>query len=221
MVGGGLTDPITTGPIINAVHEASPQMVTEMQSPAIRATAQDINPTIVPRPSPANPNPHPDPSKPPPFYEQFDFQSKSDASYPEWDLNKISDVCPETDRDFFDNLLSVQNNFSVLNYDPAPSIHCESAVSYYKYVLNANDLVLNTLLYGYKPVFSVKPLPSFERNNKTARADLDFVRDEVSNLLIKGAVVKLDYQPTIVSPLSVSTRIDCLTKKSKKRNVLF
>jgi len=90
-------------------------------------------------------------------------------------------------------------------------------VSYYKYVLNANDLVLNTLLYGYKPVFSVKPLPSFERNNKTARADLDFVRDEVSNLLIKGAVVKLDYQPTIVSPLSVSTRIDCLTKKSKKR----
>ncbi len=169
MEGGGLTDPNTTVPIINAAPEANPLiMAMETQSPAIFATAQATRPIIVPRPNPTNPNPHPDPSKPPPFYDQFEFSSNSDVIHPDWVLNKISNFCPESDRDFFNNLFAVQKNFTFLNYDPAPSIHCESAVSFYKYVLNTNDLVLNTLLNGYKPIFTVKPLPSYERNNKTA-----------------------------------------------------
>ena len=65
--------------------------------------------------------------------------------------------------------------------------------------------------------FNCTPSPYFERNNFSARNNLSFVRQEVDKLLAKNAIVKLDYQPFVVSPLTVASRVCCLTNEVKLR----
>ena len=146
-----------------------------------------------------------------------------ESNHPNFDLRDIADQCPDSDLEFFENLMTLQQSFRDLNYSPAPSIHHVSAVSFYQNVLKANDLVMRTLLYGYTPNFHSQPQSSFQRNNKTARDDMTFVRNEVIKLVDSQAVVKLTYQPFIVSPLTVATRTDCITNTTKKRffNLIF
>ena len=175
--------------------------------------ASDISPTTVPRPR----SPNPELNGNSPLYSVKQFKFDSDNIIPEYDLQKLVSVCPISDKSFLDSLLQWQQTFKDLHYSPVSSIHDKSAVSFYKFVLNCNPLVLDTLLYGYKPVFHTPPESSYERNNKTARADMNFVRDEVKKLVQKEAVVRLDYKPFVVSPLTVSSRTDCITNITKKR----
>ncbi len=186
-------------------------MFPQAKSPVSIVEEPDIKPTTVPLPESLNL----DPNLEPPLFLSKSFSC--DTEHPSYDLRDIADQCPKSDFKFFNNLLTLQQSFRELNYSPAPSIHHSSAVSFYKNILAANDLVISTLLYGYSPKFHTQPQSSFQRNNLTARQDMTFVREEVTKLVNSQAVVKLDYQPFIVSPLTVASRFDCLTNTTKKR----
>jgi hypothetical protein len=49
---------------------------------------------------------------------------------------------------------------------------------------------------------------SRERNNKSARENMDFVRKEVKCLLHGGQIIKVDKPPKVINPLSVAYKIN-------------
>ena len=53
------------------------------------------------------------------------------------------------------------------------------------------------------------------KNNKSARDNTQFVKEEVKKLLAKGCVEKVEKRPTVANPLTVATN-----KSGKKRLVL-
>ena len=81
--------------------------------------------------------------------------------------------------------------------------------------IGTNQFILDTILYGYKIPFYSLPPTSESKNNKSALQNCVFVREAISDLLVKGLIQKCDYVPKVVNPLSVS-----IQNNGKKRLIL-
>ena len=80
--------------------------------------------------------------------------------------------------------------------------------------LGASQYYLSIAKFGYAlPLYRDVPA-YFQRNNKSAREDMDYVRSAVDALLATGAVVELEQPPIVSNPLTVAN------KAGKKRLVL-
>ena len=78
--------------------------------------------------------------------------------------------------------------------------------------MGASDFILETIRNGYIITFYESPEQLFNVNNKSARDNLDFVKEAVSEFVKKGCAVQVPFKPHIVNPLTVS-----INKKGKKR----
>lgn len=65
-----------------------------------------------------------------------------------------------------------------------------------------STLVMDTIEFGYKLPFAQIPPASFEKNNKSAREDMDFVRAEVLRLESLKCLSKVTERPHLILPLS-------------------
>ena len=75
--------------------------------------------------------------------------------------------------------------------------------AYYREVLDCGPMISNWLEFGYRvPFHSLPDQPLEERNNKSARDRLSFVREEIGNLLKSGVIREAAAKPMIVNPLS-------------------
>ena len=81
--------------------------------------------------------------------------------------------------------------------------------------IKASPFVLDILENGYSIPFISIPISKFNRNNKSARDNLDFETEAVSELLEKGCVVEASIRPHVINPLSVA-----INSSGKKRLIL-
>ena len=88
------------------------------------------------------------------------------------------------------------------NVEVPGNIHRPKFFKFWKVELQAPEFVLKTLSEGYSLPFTSIPPPSFERNNKSAREDMVFVREEVKRLEALGCIKKVEQRPRCVLPLS-------------------
>jgi hypothetical protein len=90
------------------------------------------------------------------------------------------------------------------------SIH--QSIEFWKETFEEDPYVWLILDKGYKiPVrmtVEEKSTRYRERNNKSARDNMDFVRKEVKRLLDVGQVIKVDKPPKVVNPLRVAYKIN-------------
>ena len=82
------------------------------------------------------------------------------------------------------------------------NIHKLKYRDFWKDVIKPSKLVWDTITEGYKLPFHTIPPPSYEKNNKSAREDMDFVRLEVKRLEALGCIEKVQNRPRCVLPLS-------------------
>ena len=69
--------------------------------------------------------------------------------------------------------------------------------------VGADKYVVDTVREGYKLVFDTFPPPSVTKNNKSARENPIFVREEIKRLVSLGCVQETAIRPTLVLPLSL------------------
>ena len=81
--------------------------------------------------------------------------------------------------------------------------------------IEASPFVLDILENGYSIPFISIPISKFNRNNKSARDNSDFVTEAVSELLEKGCIVEASSRPHVINPLSVA-----INSSGKKRLIL-
>lgn len=70
--------------------------------------------------------------------------------------------------------------------------------------VNANDYILSVIDQGYKLPFKTFPVDVFLDNNKSAKDNAAFVRDEINKLLLKGCISQVPNKPRVVNPLTVA-----------------
>ena len=108
------------------------------------------------------------------------------------------------------------------------SIHRLEFRDFWLNTLNPDELVRDTIVNGYRLPLIEEPPESFERNNASARDDMEFVREEVKRLEALNCIVKTPVQPKLVLPLSsvfskkkrlVVDGSRCLNPYLKKRSV--
>ena len=80
------------------------------------------------------------------------------------------------------------------------NIHCPEYDAFWNDNLNPDSWVRSVRKDGYKLPFREFPSHYEEKNNKTARDDLSYVRDAIGKLLAKVSVKKLHCKPTCVNP---------------------
>ena len=103
--------------------------------------------------------------------------------------------------------------------DVCGNIHDPAVRKFWLQMLQCGGFVASILANGYRIDFTHMPQQYEERNNATAREDLDFVRAEVMELERTGRVRRLASQPWCTSPLTVASRV-VDSGKTKKRLVL-
>ena len=82
------------------------------------------------------------------------------------------------------------------------NIHRLKFRDFWMNTLKPNKLVMDTIMEGYSLPFHSIPPPSFERNNKSAREDMPFVRKEIKRLESLGCIERVQNRPRCVLPLS-------------------
>ena len=82
------------------------------------------------------------------------------------------------------------------------NIHRMQYRSFWKDVLKPSKMVMDTIENGYSLPFMSIPPPSFEKNNKSARDGMPFVRQEVKRLEKLGCIERVVHRPRCVLPLS-------------------
>ena len=80
--------------------------------------------------------------------------------------------------------------------------------------IGADKTVLNWIKSGVPIIFNEQPEPFFRDNHKLSRKEVEFVDNEISDLLLVGAVDRLNYKPDFISPLGV------VPKKNKKLRLI-
>jgi hypothetical protein len=95
----------------------------------------------------------------------------------------------------------------LLNKFEPGSIHKEEYFNFWRDVLLAPEWVLNVLKDGYELPLKEWPEEYLERNNKTARDNMQIVRQIVSEMILAGVVYVVKQKPRIVSPLGLVTKI--------------
>ena len=81
--------------------------------------------------------------------------------------------------------------------------------------ISSNDHVIDVIENGYKLPCKTDPERAVVNNNKSSRDNPDFVKSEIDNLLNKGCISEVNFQPHVVNPLTVA-----FNKKNKLRLVL-
>ena len=82
------------------------------------------------------------------------------------------------------------------------NIHRPEFREFWFETLFCSDLVKDTIQNGYELPFAELPPDCFEQNNKSARDDSEFVRNEVYRLEKLGCIIRVDEKPRCVLPLS-------------------
>ena len=77
-------------------------------------------------------------------------------------------------------------------------------IDFGKDVLRPGDFILDTIERGYQIPFVSEPTPCFLRNNASSRAQGDFVRSEIEDLLAKGYVQETSSPTYCCNPLTVA-----------------
>jgi hypothetical protein len=92
------------------------------------------------------------------------------------------------------------------------SIHDPDMIEFWKKTFTEDVYVQNILREGYKiPVKMSSEERSTiyrERNNKSARSEMDFVRSEVERLVQGGLVIEVEKAPICTNPLSVAFKVN-------------
>lgn len=78
-------------------------------------------------------------------------------------------------------------------------------VNFWKNVLNAPNYILDIIRHGYFLPFLDIPEGSSSTNNQSALDNHDFVSESLRELLQDGSAREVEFQPKVVSPLSVAT----------------
>ena len=89
-----------------------------------------------------------------------------------------------------------------------------SHLSFWQFI-EASPFVLEIIEHGYSIPFVSKPPRKFNKNNRSALENSDFVSEAVSDLLNKGCIALVSECPEVVSPLSVA-----FNRSGKKRLIL-
>ena len=101
------------------------------------------------------------------------------------------------------------------------NIHSAEAYDFYKNILGADQKVLDLLKFGYVPKFVKKPPSAIDLpNNKNARSQLAFVKEQTDEWLRKGIIVQTVAKPKFVNPISVAVKKNSATGTSKLRMCL-
>ena len=88
------------------------------------------------------------------------------------------------------------------NTQAPANIHKPEFRDFWLNSLKPDSLVRDTILNGYSLPFTEEPPESFEENNRSARNDMTFVREEIKRLESLGCIVKTVVWPKLVLPLS-------------------
>jgi hypothetical protein len=88
------------------------------------------------------------------------------------------------------------------------SIHDEESIRFTEEILQAGEWQLKVLRNGYAPTFDKEPCRYREENNRSAKENMDVVREKVSEWLQQGHVMELSEPAWCTNPLSVTTKID-------------
>jgi len=99
------------------------------------------------------------------------------------------------------------------------TIHDVKVFDFWKNMLGASPWVLSTLQLGYKIPFETFPPEYEERNNATARARPEVIREAVEEMIKLKIVKVVEKKPRCVSPLGLVTKI--LSDGSEKFRVVF
>ena len=82
------------------------------------------------------------------------------------------------------------------------NIHREEYQDFWMNKIKPSQMIKDVIEHKYRLPFSSEPPRSFEGNNKSAREDLDFVRNELQRAENLGCIKKVNEQPHLVLPLS-------------------
>ena len=136
----------------------------------------------------------------------FDYDAQlSEAELSSGSLALVVDECDDSDFNLVSNLSNEAEYIGrrlTTNTSVPGNIHRLKYRKYWQDVLKPSDLVWDTICNGYSLPFSSLPPPSFEPNNKSAREDMPFVREEVKRLEKLGCIEKVVNRPRCVLPLS-------------------
>ncbi len=132
---------------------------------------------------------------------------------PVTDIPKPSVNQDQADTAFEKFIEEKMNDLRDAGFKPLPrGIHQADAIRCYDEVLNAGEEVLQILREGYSPTWKSGPPPASKlENNMSAKRDLKFVREQLTDWLQQGYVERVQDQPHIVAPLSVNTKVDNAT----------
>jgi hypothetical protein len=86
--------------------------------------------------------------------------------------------------------------------------------------VNTKSWVTDILTNGYMPDFESLPTPYVEQNNKSARDNMEIVREKLQEWLQEGFVEQLEEPAYCCNPLSVAVKYDASSDKIKFRPVL-
>jgi len=81
--------------------------------------------------------------------------------------------------------------------------------------IGANKFILDVIENGYKLPFISTPTNIRFKNNMSAVKECHFVSESIRELLSSGSIIKVPFQPEVISPLSVAT-----SQSGKKRLIL-
>ena len=136
---------------------------------------------------------------------QFDYdQQSSEAELASGSLSYLVD-CDDSDYTLvqsFSNEAEYVGRRLTTNVSVPGNIHRMQYRSFWKDVLKPSKMVMDTIENGYSLPFMSIPPPSFEKNNKSARDDMPFVRQEVKRLEKLGCIERVVHRPRCVLPLS-------------------
>ena len=119
-----------------------------------------------------------------------------------------------------EELLSWQQFKAWEGFDQKVSIHSTMAIQFYEETLGADKWVLNVLKNKLR-----LPLPTFvpcywERNNKSAVKEMDFLWGKMTEWERQGFVLRVKDRPHCINPLSVVKQLILQTGESKLRPCL-
>ena len=105
-------------------------------------------------------------------------------------------------------------------YKVPKNIHDENAIRFFDHVLGAEKSTLELLQKGFRLDRNSLPKHYMEKNNRTAREDLDFCLKKTLEYIEKGSVEEVGIKPIFVNPLSMAKKYVCEEEEYKKRLVL-
>jgi hypothetical protein len=92
------------------------------------------------------------------------------------------------------------------------NIHDPDTIEFWKKTITEDVYVENILREGYKIPVKMSPEERStiyrERNNKSARLEMDLVRSEVGRLVQGGQVIEVEKAPICTNPLSVAFKVN-------------